>query len=247
MSAVLAGRRAVLEALRGGNRRVTRVCLLGGGRGGILRELRDAAERAGVPVEEAAREALDGLAGGRPHQGVVALAEIAGEPELADILDRARARGEPPFVVVLDEIKDPQNAGAIVRTAECAGAHGVVMTIHRSAPPGQGMERSSAGAIEHLPVVGVVNLRMALERLKEAGCWAVGADMEGTKLHTGADFAGPVAVVLGEEGKGLRELTKRTCDELVRIPMKGRIGSLNVSAAAAVLCFEVVRQRGLVR
>ncbi|MEK7476635.1 MAG: 23S rRNA (guanosine(2251)-2'-O)-methyltransferase RlmB [Candidatus Coatesbacteria bacterium] len=247
MSAVLAGRRAVLEALRVGAGRVTRVYLLEGGRGGILRELHEAAASARVPVEEAPREMLDQLAEGRPHQGVVALAASAGAPTLDDVLRRARDQGEAPFIVVLDEIKDPQNAGAIVRTAECAGAHGLVMTERRSAPVGPGMERSSAGAIEHLPVVIVGNLRQALDRLKEAGVWAVGADMAGTKAHTDADFVRPVALVLGEEGKGLRDLTKKTCDDLVRIPMKGKIGSLNVSAAAAVLCFEVVRQRGLVR
>jgi 23S rRNA (guanosine2251-2'-O)-methyltransferase len=243
VSAVLAGRRAVLEALRAGHGRVTRMYLLEGGRGGILRELHEAATGGGVPVEEVPRAMLDQLAEGRPHQGVVAFRESAGAPTLDDVLRRAKDKGEAPFIVVLDEIKDPQNAGAVVRTAECAGAHGVVMTERRSAPMGPGMERSSAGAVEHLPVVTVVNLRGALERLKESGCWAVGAEMEGAKPYTDVDFVRPVALVLGEEGKGLRDLTRKTCDDLVRIPMKGKIGSLNVSAAAAVLCFEVVRQR----
>jgi 23S rRNA (guanosine2251-2'-O)-methyltransferase len=194
----------VLEALRAGSRKVSRVYILGGGRGGILREIADEAARAGVPVEEAARELLDQMAAGRPHQGILALAESSGEPELEDILARARDRGEPPFVVVLDEIKDPGNAGAIVRTAECAGAHGVVMTSHRSAPAGVGMDRSSAGAIEHMLVVRVVNLRSTLDRLKAAGVWATGADLEGTKPHTKADFTRPTALVLGEEGRGGR-------------------------------------------
>lgn len=240
---VIAGRRAVFEALRAGRRQVEVVYVLAGGEGGILRELRTAATSRGVQVEEAPAGRLDALAGGVPHQGVVALAAGAGEPGIADLLALAKERGEPPFLVALDELKDPQNVGAIIRTAEGAGAHGLVMTRHRTAPVGPGVERASAGAIEHLPVVPVVNLREALTKLKEAGCWIVGADMAGAGEYTAYDFARPVVLVMGEEEKGLRDLTRKTCDDLVRIPLRGKVGSLNVSASAAVLCYEVVRQR----
>jgi 23S rRNA (guanosine2251-2'-O)-methyltransferase len=194
-------------------------------------------------VECVDRAELDALAGGHTHQGIVAEAEPGAEPTLDGLLDSVRASGEPALIVVLDEVADPQNAGAVVRTAEAVGAHGVVMTLHRSAPGGAGMSRASAGAIEHLPVVRVVNLRRALERLRDAGIRTVGADPAAATVHTAADLAGPVALVLGAEGRGLRDLTRRTCDELVRIPLRGRTASLNVSAAAAVLLYEAVRQR----
>lgn len=240
---VIVGRRAVFEALRAGRRQIDQVYVLDHGEGGILKELRTAASSRGVPVEQVPGSRLDALAGGTLHQGVVALAAPGGEPGLADILALAADRGEPPFIVALDELKDPQNVGAIIRTAEAAGAHGVVTTKHRSAPLGTGVERASAGAVEHLLVVTVVNLREALAKLKDAGCWIVGTAMDGAADYTAYDFNRGVVVVLGEEEKGLRDLTRKTCDELVRIPLRGKVASLNVSAAAAVLCYEVVRQR----
>jgi 23S rRNA (guanosine2251-2'-O)-methyltransferase len=241
---VIAGRRAVFEALRGGRRQVEQVYFADGGEGSILKELRTAATSRHVPIEIVSAARLDALAAGMMHQGVVALAAGAGEPGIAEVLALAADRGEPPFIVALDELKDPQNVGAIIRTAEAAGAHGLVMTRHRSAPVGLGVERASAGAVEHLAVVTVVNLRDALTRLKDAGCWIVGADMSGAGDYTAYDFNRGVVVVLGEEEKGLRDLTRKTCDDLVRIPLRGKVASLNVSAAAAILLYEVVRQRG---
>lgn len=244
---ILRGRHAVLEALKAGKRAIRQISMLEHGHGGVVDEIRQLAAARAVKIAVVPRAILDTLCRDQPHQGVVAFAEPLPELGLSDIVAVLKASVDPAFVVVLDEVKDPQNAGAILRTAEAAGVHGVVVTAHRSAFAGEGVERASAGATEHVPFVRVINLRAALEELKEAGCWVVGADMEGAKPHTDADLVRPVAIVLGEEGKGLRELTKKTCDELVRIPMRGQIASLNVSAAAAILCFEVIRQRGLVK
>ena len=238
------GRRAVTEALRAGRRKVTGLWVASGGRGGPLGEIRALAAKRGVEVREADRDELDRLAGTDRHQGVVAMAEPAREASVEELMARASAGGEPVFIVALDEVKDPQNVGAVIRTAESAGAHGLVITENRSAPLAGGVERASAGAVEYLPVATVANLRDALERMKKAGCWVVGTDATAPRPHTGASLDRPVVIVLGEEGRGLRELTAQTCDELVAIPMRGKIGSLNVSAAAAVMCYEVVRQRG---
>ena len=238
---VVRGRRAVLEVLRVGRRRVRKVLVLDSARGGIVGRIADKARRRGAEVRAVPERELAEFAGGKSHQGVVALVETLQGFSLDDLL--SRVAGGAAFLVALDELKDPQNVGAIVRTAEAAGAHGVVMTLNRSAAIGRGAHRASAGAVEHLPAARVVNLRDALERLKEAGCWVVGADAGAEKEYTQADFRRPTVLVLGEEGKGLRSLTRRTCDELVRIPLGGKVESLNVSAAAAVLCFEVVRQR----
>ena len=246
MNDLVAGRRAVLEALRAGTRRIARLFVLDGGRGGPFREVMELATKQGIPVESASRERLDRLARGVMHQGVVAVGPEPSAPGtggLEGLLARLGAGGEPALLVALDEVKDPQNVGAVVRTAEAAGAQAVILTAHRTAGDGPGLARASAGAVEYLPLIRVVNLRDALERLKEAGCRVVGADAAGTRAHTDTDLAGPVVLVLGEEGRGLRELTRKTCDELVRIPMRGKVASLNVSAAAAVLLYEAVRQR----
>jgi len=155
------------------------------------------------------------------------------------------AQIEPGAVwLALEEVRDPGNLGTIIRTADAAGAHGIVTTTHRTAPvEGPGVERASAGAAEYVPVSRVVNLRDALERCREAGIWVVGADMDGDRDYTEADLKGPVILVMGEEGKGIRPLTRKTCDMIVRIPMRGKVASLNVSASAAILLFEVTRQR----
>lgn len=240
---IIAGRHAILEALRGGSRRLTVIHVDRGAEGRIVDEIARAAALARVPVRETAGDEIDRMAPGARHQGVVAETEAPAEGTLPALLEKIGGGSSPALVVVLDELADPQNVGAIVRTAECAGADGVVITVNRSAPVGRGVEKASAGAVEHLPPVRVAGLRDALEKLKRAGCWIVGADTAGEKVYTEADFRRPVALVLGAEGEGLRRLTRETCDELVRIPLMGKIGSLNVSASAAILCYEVVRQR----
>ena len=244
---MLAGRRAVLEALRAGKRKFDGVWYLDGGHGGPLREIIDLANSHRVPLFAVSREELDGMAGSADHRGVLARAEQTAEPSLDELIASVAASGEPALLVALDEIKDPQNVGAIIRTADAAGAHGIITTTHRTAPSeGPGVERASAGAAEYVPVSRVVNLRDALERCREAGFWVVGADMDGDRDYTEADLKGPVVLVMGEEGKGIRPLTRRTCDMIVRIPMRGKVASLNVSASAAVLLFEAARQRRVV-
>jgi 23S rRNA (guanosine2251-2'-O)-methyltransferase len=241
---LLAGRRAVLEALRAGKRRIEGVWYLEGGHGGPLKEIIDLATSHRIPLNPVSREILDGMAGNTEHRGVLARAEQTTEPTLDELIALAKASGEPPLLVALDEIKDPHNVGAIIRTADAAGAHGIVTTTHRTAPAeGPGVERASAGAAEYVPVSRVVNLRDALDRCREAGIWVVGADMDGDRDYTEADLKGPVILVMGEEGKGIRPLTRKTCDMIVRIPMRGKVASLNVSASAAILLFEAARQR----
>ena len=234
----------MLEALRAGKRRIEGVWHLEGAHGGPLKEILDIATSQQIPLHPVSREELDGLAGAADHRGVLARAEQTTEPTLDELISLAQASGEPPLLVALDEIKDPQNMGAIIRTADAAGAHGIITTTHRTAPAeGYGVERASAGAAEYVPVCRVVNLRDALERCQAAGLWVVGADMDGERDYTGADLKGPLVLVMGEEGKGIRPLTRRTCDMVVRIPMRGKVASLNVSASAAILLFEVARQR----
>ena len=241
---LLAGRRAVLEALRAGKRRFEGIWYLEGGHGGPLKEIVDIATSNRIPLFPVSRIELDKLAGEADHRGVLARAEQTTEPTLDELISLAKASNEPPLLVALDEIKDPQNIGAIIRTADAAGAHGIVTTTHRTAPAGgQGVERASAGAAEYVPVSRVVNLRDALERCREAGMWVVGADMDGECSYTEADLKGPVVLVMGEEGRGIRPLTRKTCDMVVSIPMRGKVASLNVSASAAILLFEVARQR----
>jgi 23S rRNA (guanosine2251-2'-O)-methyltransferase len=234
---VLAGPRAVLEALRAGRRRVRRVLIA---RGAVPEELVALARARGIPVEVVPREVLDRGARGGTHQGVVAEAEGFAYAGLEDVLTRG---GAAPLLMVLDGIQDPQNLGAILRTAEAAGAHGVIVPRDRAAGVTPAAVRASAGAAEHLPVVRVTNLATSLARLKDAGLWAVGADPAGGTELFRADLTGPLALVVGAEGKGLRSLTRSRCDLLVRIPLGGRVASLNAAAAAAVCLFEAVRQR----
>lgn len=224
----LVGRRVVLEALRAG-RPVSRVLVARTAHGaGPLREIFEAARRRGVPVQPVDPRRLEALAHGLPHQGVAALTAAQALVELDDILDVARGRGEPPFLILLDGVEDPHNLGAVIRTAEAAGLTPAVA-------------RAAAGATAHLAVAGVGNLVAALERLKTAGVWVVGADPEAVDRYDAVGLAPPIALVVGAEGRGLHRLVRERCDRLVRIPLRGRVGSLNVSVAAALLLYEVAR------
>ncbi len=240
---LLAGPRAVLETLRAGRRAVRRLLLARQGPAGTPDEVRELARRGGVPVEERSRADLDGLARGVMHQGL--LAEVGPFPyvEPDDVLARARRGPEPGFLVVLDGVQDPQNLGAIIRTAEAAGAHGLILPRDRAAGVTPAVVRASAGASEHLRVARVTNLAAFLEGLKSRELWVVGADAAGRQSVFETDLTVPLAMVVGAEGRGLRTLTRARCDFLVRIPLGGRVASLNASAAAAVCLFEVVRQR----
>lgn len=228
----MAGRRAVHE-----------IRMIAGGSGDVLDEIRKVAAERGVRIIDATNPELDALCKGELHQGVVAHVDELPVVDLADLIATMKESDRPALILALDELKDPQNVGAILRTADAAGVHGVVITEHRSAASAVGLEKSSAGATEHVPLVRVVNLRDALSKLKDAGCWVIGADASGPKEHFQEDFSGPIVIVLGDEGKGLRELTRKTCDLLVRVPMAGKIASLNVSVTAGVLLYEAVRQR----
>ena len=177
------------------------------------------------------------------HQGVIALAALREYVSVQSLLDGAREKGEQPLLVVCDEISDPHNLGAILRTAECAGAHGVIIPKRRSAGLTAIVGKTSAGAVSYMPVARVANLPAALKELKKQGVWIYGTAAEGTTPLYGADLRGPAAIVIGSEGSGMGRLVRETCDFLVSIPMKGRISSLNASAAAAILLYEAVRQR----
>lgn len=236
------GRHPVLEALRVGRpiRKllVSRSAVPGPAIGELLREAR----RRGVPVQQVDPAALARLARTRAPQGVIALAAARPTVELADILAGARSRGEAPFVVLLDGVEDPGNLGAVIRSAEAAGAHGVVIPRRRAAGLSPAVAAASAGAVEHLPVAQVSNLAAAIEQLKREGVWVIGADAAARESLYDVDLRPPVALVAGGEGRGLSRLVRERCDRLVRIPMRGATASLNVSVAAAVLMFEVRRQ-----
>lgn len=244
-SSTLHGRRPVLELLRRGGRRVEEVQLLRAGRGPVFQEVLGLANRQGIKVSYRSREQLTGSAGSPHHQGVVARVAAAEYRMLEELLAIPGQRGEPPFFLALDQIQDPRNLGALLRTAEAAGVHGVVIPKHRAAGLTTGAAKAAAGAIEFLPVARETNLAGALKVLKKEGIWIVGGVPDGGLEVWKADLRGPLCLVLGGEGTGLRPLVESACDFLVSLPVRGRVGSLNVSVAGAVLCYEVLRQRGI--
>ncbi|MBI4537014.1 MAG: 23S rRNA (guanosine(2251)-2'-O)-methyltransferase RlmB [candidate division NC10 bacterium] len=240
---LLAGPHAVCEALRAGRRTVYRLLLSRQERSPLVAEILTAAEARRLRVETLLRAELDRLVRGGSHQGIVA--EVGPYPyaEPAAVLTRVLTGRPPGWMLVLDEIQDPQNLGAVVRTAEAAGAAGLLMPHDRAAAITPAAVRASAGAAEHLAIGRVGNLAAFLTEAKRRGVWVAGAAAEGERQLFAADLTGPLALVIGGEGRGLRPLTRRRCDFLVRIPMLGRVGSLNASAAAAVCIYEIVRQR----
>lgn len=242
MKETIVGRNPVLEALRAG-RRVYRLMVASGVRGHSVEQLVGLAKEQNIEIQYVSRRVLDDLASGASHQGVAAEVESVGYVDLFDLLDRIAASGEDPFLVILDEIEDPHNLGAIIRSADAAGAHGVIIPERRSAGITATVAKTSAGAIEYVPVCQVKNLVWAIEEMKKRGIWVAGADMSGQALHTQASLRGPLALVIGSEGKGLRRLVQEKCDFLVRLPMYGKVNSLNASVAAGILLYEAVRQR----
>ena len=235
----MTGFHAVEEALEAG-RALERIVIARGRRGERVEEIVRRAKARGVPVRFEDRQQLDHLAGRPQHQGIVALAAAKPAAALEDLLHAKNGQG---LIVLLDGIEDPHNLGAIVRTALAAGASGVVIPERRAAGLSDTVERASAGALAHLQVARVKNLVRAMEQLKEAGYWLVGLDERAEKKYNEVDLKGQVGIVLGREGEGLHELTRKRCDFLVSIPTKGPVRSLNVSVAAGVMLFEVVRQR----
>lgn len=239
---VVIGRNPVLEALRAG-RPVERLLVATEAPTGPLAAVLEEARRRGVVVQRTDRRQLDRLSDGKVHQGVLAVAAPVGYARLEDVLAAADEKGEAPFLLVLDEIQDPHNLGSLLRSADGAGVHGVVVPARRSAGLTMTVARTSAGAVHYVPVVQTTNVVRTLQRLKERGLWIVGADMSGpTDLWT-ADLDGALAVVVGGEDKGLGRLVRETCDFVVRIPTVGRVGSLNAGVAGALLMFEVARRR----
>ena len=242
----LFGRNPVLELLRSGSRRVEEIAILAEGRGPALHELLGLAKRQGVKISFRSRDQLTAIAGDPHHQGVVARVAGASYASLGDLLGIPPSRGEPPFFLALDQVQDPRNLGAVLRSAEATGVHGLIVPKHHAAGLTGAAAKSAMGAADLVPVARETNLVQALEALKREGIWIVGAMPAGGKLPWEMDLRGPLCLVLGGEREGLRPLVARTCDLLVSLPMRGRLGSLNVSAAAAVLCYEVLRQRGRV-
>ena len=239
---IVAGRNAVFEALTSG-RPVNKIYIKAGLQGGSLGKIIAEAQKSTVLIEYVQPEKLDRLAPGIRHQGIVALASPIAFSSLEDVLKRAAAHNETPFLLLLDELQDPQNVGALIRSADAAGVHGVLLPKRRSCPLNMVVAKISAGAVNYVPVVQIGNIVQTLRSLKEQGFWVAGADMDGESLYFDADLDRPLVLVIGAEGKGLGRLVKENCDMLVRIPMQGGVNSLNASAAGAILMYEVVRQR----
>jgi len=236
----ICGVHAVYEALISEHQPIERIHIAREAQSGKIREILDLARQCGVPVRKEERVVLDRLARGEVHQGIIAIAGEVGYADF-DIL----FKNDKPLIVVLDGVEDPHNLGAVIRTAEACGVSGLVVPERHSAPLSATVVKASAGASAHLPVVRVKNLVNALDEMKERGVWVVGVDTAGTQEWTGFDYKGSIALVLGGEHRGLRRLVREHCDALVRLPMLGKIASLNISVAAGVVLYEVVRQRQL--
>ena len=240
---LIEGRNAVIEALRAG-RAIDKIFIARGDVDKTLGHIASKAREKGIVVVESDRRKLDFMSQTKAHQGVIAVCAVRDYCSIEDILALAAERGEPPFVIVCDEISDPHNLGAIIRTAECVGAHGVIIPKRRSVGLTAVVGKASAGALEYLPVARVSNLVSTIRDLQKAGVWVFGTAADGDTGLYAADLKGPAAIVIGNEGEGMSRLVSEACDFKVSIPMHGRISSLNASNAAAILLYEAVRQRG---
>ena len=238
----LEGRNALTEALRSG-RTIDKVFIAAGETDRALQRLAAEAKEAGAVVVPVDRRKLDMMSATRAHQGVIALAAAREYFTVDDILQEAADRGENALIILCDELTDPHNLGAIIRTAECAGAHGVIIPKRRSVGLTAVVAKASAGAVEHMKVARVTNLNATIDELKQKGIWVFGTAAEGSIPMYEADLTGPTAIVVGSEGEGMSRLVQKNCDVTVNIPMKGKITSLNASVAASILLYEAVRQR----
>lgn len=237
------GRNAVMEAFRAG-KTIDRLFVLKGCQDGPVNSILREARKHDTIISYVAKERLDQISGTGKHQGVIAYAAAYEYAEVEDILKLAEEKGEPPFLFLLDNIEDPHNLGAIIRTANLAGAHGVIIPKRRAAGLTATVAKTSAGALNYTPVAKVTNLGAVIEELKEKGLWFVCADMGGTTMYD-LDLKGPIGLVIGNEGEGVSRLVREKCDYIASIPMKGDIDSLNASVAAGVLAYEIVRQRSM--
>ena len=237
------GRNAVLEAFRSG-KTVDRLYVSEHSKDGPIQTILREAKRKGTVVNFVTKERLDQISETRKHQGAIAVMAAFEYASVEDILQNAKEKGEPPFIVLLDNVEDPHNLGAVIRTANLAGAHGVILPKRRAAGLTGTAVKASAGAIHYTPVAKVTNLSAVIQKLKKEGLWFVCADMNGTNMYE-LDLKGPIGLVIGNEGEGVSKLVKENCDFTAAIPMKGDIDSLNVSVAAGVLSYEILRQRGI--
>lgn len=238
---IICGRNPVMEALRSG-REIDRLLVAHGVSGGSVAAIIAKCSARGILIKEVSPQKLDYYCGGANHQGVAVFFASQEYCEVSDILAVAEERNEKPFIIICDEIEDPHNLGAIIRTAEACGVHGIIIPKRRSASLNATVAKSASGALEYMKVARVTNLANTIDELKEAGVWVFGADMDGTD-YTKTDFDTPCALVIGNEGKGIGTLVAKKCDGIVSLPMHGKINSLNASVAAAVLMYEVVRGR----
>lgn len=242
MNDKIIGRNPVAEAIKSG-RQIDKIIVKKGEIEGSLRPIIKKARDAGIPIIEAERQKLDQLSEGGNHQGVIAYVATHSYASVSDILSGAREKGRPPFVIILDKITDPHNLGSIIRTANCAGADGIIIPKRGSVGLNEVVAKTSAGAIEYVPVAKVTNISQTIEDLKKEGLWIAGAEAGGSPMYK-QDLTGAIGLVIGSEGEGISRLVKEKCDFLVEIPMFGDVNSLNASVAAAVLMYEVVRQKG---
>lgn len=238
---LIVGRNPVSEVIRSG-REIDRILVAKGEKNGAVVGILAKAKKKNIPIKEVDSKKLDYISGHSNHQGIAAYTAVKEYASVDDIFKLAEERNEKPFIVVLDEIEDPHNLGAVIRTAECTGVHGIIIPKRRSAALSYAVSKASAGAVEYVPVARVTNISNTIEDLKKRGVWVYGADMNG-KLYTECDFSGAVALVIGNEGKGIGRLVREKCDEIVSLPMKGKIKSLNASVAAGVLMYAVAAEK----
>lgn len=239
---LIIGRNAVMEALRSG-REIDKLFLAKGNTHGPIKAIIAKCAERGILIKEVPVSKLDFMCGGANHQGVILSAAAHNYSSVEDILIAAKNKNEPPFIIICDGIEDPHNLGAIIRTAEAAGAHGVIIPKHRAVALTTTVSKAACGALEYVPVAKVTNLSDTIDKLKESGVWVFGAEMSESDWCS-VDYTGAVALVIGSEGKGLGALVKKKCDGLISLPMCGHINSLNASVAAGILMYEVTRQRG---
>lgn len=236
------GRNPVLELLKTQGK-IDKLYVQNGERQGSITKILGKAKDDNILVQYVDKNKLSSMAGGNAHQGVVALVTDFEYSTIDEIIENSKIKNEDPFIIVLDGIEDPYNLGAIIRTAESAGAHGVIIPKRRAASVNQTVYKTSAGAVEHMKVAQVTNISNTIETLKEHGLWIYGADADGKQLYYKNSLTGPIGLVIGSEGKGISRLVKEKCDVLVKIPMLGKVSSLNASVATSILIYEVVRQR----
>jgi rRNA methylase, putative, group 3 len=239
---IIEGRNAVIEALRS-NRTIEQILVASGDVTGSINVVLALAKDNKVVIKQVDRRKLDQMSETGAHQGVIAQITPYKYFEVEDILEYAREKQEDPFIIILDEIEDPHNFGSIIRTAETCGAHGIIIPKRRNVGVTPTVYKSSAGAVEHVKISKVTNLNNTIDKLKEKGIWVYGADMSGESYCYDANFNGPLALIIGSEGKGILKLTKEKCDVLVKIPMIGKISSLNASVAGGILMYEILKQK----